>query len=52
MPEEKLLKNLLFEIYSAGFEAGMQSKDIVPAYNQYFEENIKPVLHELKEQTV
>lgn len=30
------LKELLFEIYSAGFEAGMSNKDIVNSYNDFY----------------
>lgn len=34
----KALKDLLFEIYSAGFEVGYsQEIDIVSAYNQYWD---------------
>lgn len=36
------LKNLLFEVYSAGFEAGYtQENDIAKAFKQYWEETIK-----------
>jgi hypothetical protein len=35
---EAELKSLLFEVYSAGFEAGMsQDIDIVTAYNNWWE---------------
>lgn len=40
------IKSVLFEVYSAGFEAGMNGKDIVSAYNEFFDSNIKPLLHE------
>lgn len=40
----KKLKDLLFEIYSAGFEAGYaQNIDIVQAYNQYWDNLIKHI---------
>ena len=34
-------KGLLFEIYSAGFEAGMQDKDIVSSYNDFYEDILR-----------
>lgn len=35
---EEEIKQLIFEIYSAGFEAGYsQEVDIVSAYNQYWD---------------
>ena len=43
------LKSLFFEIYAAGFEAGMQEPkiDIVSAYNQFFENVMQPTLNEI-----
>ena len=36
--DEEFLKTMLFEIYSAGFEAGYsQNIDIVTAYNKWFD---------------
>lgn len=37
------LKELLFEIYSAGFEAGMQDKDIVTSYNDFYEDILRRI---------
>ena len=40
----KELKSMLFEIYSAGFEAGYTKEiDIVKAYNQYWNNLIKRI---------
>ena len=42
--KEEELKRLLFEVYSAGFEAGMaQDIDIVTAYNQWWESTKKEI---------
>lgn len=30
------IKELIFEIFSSGYEAGMLNKDIVETYNNYF----------------
>lgn len=38
---EKDLKAALFEIFSAGFISAMADKDIVSAYNEYWEYLIK-----------
>lgn len=35
------LKELLFEIYSAGFEAGMSHKDIVTSYNDFYDDILR-----------
>ena len=36
------IKQILFEVYSAGFEAGYsQEIDIVEAYNQYWDKLLK-----------
>ena len=43
---EEELKSLLFEVYSAGFEAGMaQNIDIVSAYNKWWESAKKEVVN-------
>lgn len=42
LTSEYELKQVLFEIYSAGFEAGYsQEIDVVTAYNQYWSEFAK-----------
>ena len=47
MPEEKLIKSLLFEVYSAGYEAGYAGKDnLASAFEQYYEK----IRAELQEQ--
>ena len=35
------LKELLFEIYSAGFEAGVSNKNIVDSYNDFYRHIIR-----------
>ena len=41
---EEFLKTMLFEVYSAGFEAGYsQDIDIATAYNKWFEQFKKSV---------
>ena len=35
------LKELLFEIYSAGFQAGMLNKDIVNSYNHFYNDILR-----------
>lgn len=37
------LKELLFEIYSAGFEAGMSNKDIVNSYNDFYRDILRRI---------
>lgn len=36
-----ILRELLFEIYSAGFEAGMLNKDIVNSYNDFYDDILR-----------
>ena len=36
-------KGLLFEIYSAGYEAGMQDKDIVISYNDFYNDILRRI---------
>ena len=36
-------KGLLFEIYSAGYEAGMQNKDIVISYNDFYNDILRRI---------
>lgn len=36
-------KCLLFEIYSAGHEAGMQDKDIVTSYNDFYDDIVRRI---------
>ena len=46
---EKELKEILFEIYSAGFEAGYsQNVDIVSSYNKYWGNFLKGFKKDLK----
>ena len=35
------LKELLFEIYSAGFEAAMSNKDIATSYNDFYDDMLR-----------
>lgn len=35
--DDQLLKNLLFEVFSAGFEAALQDKPLVYAFNIFWE---------------
>lgn len=35
------LKELLFEIYSAGFEAAMSKKDIATSYNDFYDDILR-----------
>lgn len=36
-----ILKELLFEIYSAGFEGGMSNKDIVNSYDDFYKDILR-----------
>ena len=36
-------KDLLLEIYSAGYEAGMQNKDIVISYNDFYNDILRRI---------
>lgn len=35
------MKSLLFEIYSAGYEAGMQNRNIVDSYNSFYKDILR-----------
>lgn len=37
------LESLLFEIYSAGFKAGMSNKDIVNSYNDFYNDILRRI---------
>ena len=36
-------KGSLFEIYSAGYEAGMQNKDIITSYNDFYNDILRRI---------
>ena len=46
--EIDLLKEVLFEVFAAGFEAAIQKRTLAEAYEAFFRNFVKRVTHEEK----